>query len=54
MINNNRVYLVSRECFLVRNFGGVSQNNVEVVGKELQNGYLSMTQELFKANDINE
>jgi len=53
VISNNRAYLVPSECLLVRHFGGVSQNSVEVVGKELQNGYLSMTQELFEANDIN-
>lgn len=52
VISDNRAYVLPSECLLVRHFGGVSQNSVEVVGKELQNGYLSMTEELFGAKDI--
>lgn len=52
VVSDNRAYLVPSECLLVRHFGGVSQSSVEIVGKELQNGYLSMTQELFGAKDV--
>lgn len=52
ILSDNRAYIVPSECLLVRHFGGVSQNSVEIVGKELQNGYLSMTQELFEAKDV--
>jgi hypothetical protein len=52
VVSDSRAYLVPSECLLVRHFGGVSQSSVEVVGKELQNGYLSMTQELFEAKDV--
>lgn len=53
IVSKNAAYLVPSECLLVRHFGGISQNSVEVVGKELQSGYLSMTQELFDAKDVN-
>lgn len=51
VISSNRAYLVPSDCLLVRHFGGLSQNIVEVVGKELQNGYLATTQEVFEAKD---
>lgn len=52
VISGNRAYIVPSDCLLVRHFGGLSQNRVEVVGKELQNGYLSVTQEVFEAKDV--
>lgn len=52
VISDNRAYIVPSDCLLVRHFGGLSQNRVEVVGKELQNGYLSTTQEVFEAKDV--
>lgn len=52
VISGNRAYIVPSDCLLVRHFGGLSQNRVEVVGKELQNGYLSTTQEVFEAKDV--
>ncbi|MFA5233512.1 MAG: hypothetical protein WC390_03855 [Sulfurimonas sp.] len=51
IISNNRAYLVPSECLLVRHFGGLSQNRVEMAGEELQNGYLATTQEVFEAKD---
>ena len=51
VISGNRAYIVPSDCLLVRHFGGLSQNRVEVVGKELQNGYLATTQEVFEAKD---
>ena len=52
VISGNRAYLVPSECLLVRHFGGLSQNRVEIVGEELQNGYLATTQEVFEAKDV--
>lgn len=52
VISGNRSYIVPSECLLVRHFGGLSQNGVEMAGKELQNGYLSVTQEVFEAKDV--
>lgn len=52
VISGNRSYIVPSECLLVRHFGGLSQNRVEIAGKELQNGYLSVTQEVFEAKDV--
>lgn len=51
IISENRAYLVPSECLLVRHFGGLSQNRVDIVGQELQNGYLAITQEVFEAKD---
>jgi len=51
VISNNRAYLVPSDCLLVRHFGGLSQNKVEIVGEELQNGYLDTTEEVFEAKD---
>ncbi|MDD2653053.1 MAG: hypothetical protein PHX44_08400 [Sulfurimonas sp.] len=51
IISDSRAYLVPSECLLVRHFGGLSQGNLSIVGKELHNGYLSMTQEVFEAKD---
>jgi hypothetical protein len=52
IISDKRAYLVPSECLLVRHFGGLSQNRVEIVGEELQNGYLATTQEVFEAKDV--
>lgn len=52
VISDSRAYIVPSECLLVRHFGGLSQNRVDIVGEELQNGYLSVTQEVFEAKDI--
>lgn len=52
VISNGLAYLVPSECLLVRHFGGLSQNRVEIVGEELQNGYLAITQEVFEAKDV--
>jgi hypothetical protein len=52
VISDNRAYIVPSECLLVRHFGGLSQNRVNIVGQELQNGYLSVTQEVFEAKDV--
>lgn len=52
IISDKRAYLVPSECLLVRHFGGLSQNRVETVGEELQNGYLATTQEVFEAKDV--
>lgn len=52
VISGNRSYIVPSECLLVRHFGGLSQNRVEMAGKEFQNGYLSVTQEVFEARDV--
>lgn len=52
VISESRAYIVPSECLRVRHFGGLSQNSIEIVGKELQNGYISMTQELFEAKDV--
>lgn len=52
VISDNRAYIVPSECLLARHFGGLSQNRVNIVGQELQNGYLSVTQEVFEAKDV--
>ena len=52
VISDSRAYIVPSECLLVRHFGGLSQNRVNIVGQELQNGYLSVTQEVFEAKDV--
>ncbi len=52
VVSDMRAYLVPSECLLVRHFGGVSQGNLSIAGKELHNGYLSMTQEVFEAKDV--
>lgn len=52
VISDNRAYIVPSECLLVRHFGGLSQNKINVVGQEFQNGYISITQEVFEAKDI--
>lgn len=52
LISDSRAYIVPSECLLVRHFGGLSQNRVDIVGEELQNGYLSVTQEVFEAKDV--
>ncbi len=51
VISDSRAYLVPSECLLVRHFGGLSQNRVEIAGQEFQNGYLATTQEVFEAKD---
>ena len=50
-INDNRVYLIPQECLLVRHFGGLSQNKLNLAN----NDSLSMpiTQEIFTAKDEN-
>ncbi|OHE00973.1 MAG: hypothetical protein A3K14_06290 [Sulfurimonas sp. RIFCSPLOWO2_12_FULL_36_74] len=52
VISDSRAYIVPSECLLVRHFGGLSQNRVNIVGQELQSGYLSITQEVFEAKDF--
>lgn len=52
VISDSNAYIVPSECLLVRHFGGLSQNKVTIVGQELQNGYLSVTQEVFEAKDV--
>lgn len=51
VISDSRAYIVPSECLLARHFGGLSQNRVNIAGEELQNGYLSVTQEVFEAKD---
>jgi len=51
ILSDGRAYIVPSECLLVRHFGGLSQNRVEMAGEELQNGYLATTQEVFEAKD---
>lgn len=52
IVSDAKAYVVPSECLLVRHFGGQSQGNLLVVGKELHNGYLGMTQEVFEAKDV--
>lgn len=52
IVSDAKAYLVPSECLMVRHFGGLSQGNLAIVGKELHSGYLSMTQEVFEAKDI--
>ncbi len=52
VIIDSRAYIIPSECLLVRHFGGLSQNKVNIVGQELQSGYLSVTQEVFEAKDV--
>jgi hypothetical protein len=52
VISGERAYLVPSECLLVRHFGGLSQNRVEIAGEELQSGYLATTEEVFEAKDV--
>lgn len=52
VVSDAKAYLLPSECLLVRHFGGVSQGNLSIAGKELHNGYLSMTQEVFEAKDV--
>lgn len=52
IISDSRAYLVPSECLLERHFGGLSNGDLTLVGEELHNGYLSMTQEVFEAKDV--
>lgn len=52
VVSGAKAYIVPSECLLVRHFGGLSQGNLSIAGKELHNGYLSMTQEVFEAKDV--
>jgi len=51
IINDNRAYLVPDECLLVRHFGGLSQNKVNLVKSDNYSLNVPVTQEVFTAKN---
>ena len=51
LINDNRVYLIPQECLLLRHFGGLSENKVNLAISDANKLSLPITQEIFTAKD---
>ena len=54
IIDANRAFIVPQECKVLRYFGGLSQNRLNLPKSSVYTAPIVVTQEVFEAKDVNE